>query len=394
MSSVAERERAGTISALARCVGDPAAFLSQTWGRRPIVHPGVDPRGFEDLLRLEDVDELLTTTSLRTPAFRLVQAGRQIPESAYTRSGTTGSKPVGGMADPARIAELFAGGATIVLQGLHRYREPVARFARALELELGHRCQVNAYVTPAGSQGLPLHDDPHDVLVLQAFGEKAWEIHAAPGEAERAPIRTTVRPGDAIYMPEGTPHAAAAQETISGHLTVGVHVATWREVVSRAWAAVQGPAGLDEPVPAGWPSDLDRFGRELRARLERARATLAEADAARLAEDHAVAFLSTRPPLLSGLLVDLQGLERIDDGTVLERRPGSVCELRTRGDRLLVLLGDRRLEMPLWLERAMRLLASERRVVVGDLAGEVPDRGSRLVLVRRLVREGLLRPVG
>ena len=170
---------------LRRCTGDTQVFLDGTWGARAAVHPAAEPEGFQDLLTLDDVDRILTTTSLRTPSFRLVKAGEQIPESSYTRSGRTGSKPVTGMADPARIAELFDDGATIVLQGLHRNWEPVAAFTRALELQLGYPCQVNAYITPPGAQGLALHADPHDVFVLQAFGRKHWEVHAAPGERAR-----------------------------------------------------------------------------------------------------------------------------------------------------------------------------------------------------------------
>lgn len=392
MSSVAAPERAGTTSALARCAGNPRAFLETAWGRRAVVHAGVEPNGFEDLLSFDDVDRILSTTSLRTPSFRLVQAGRQIPESAYTRSGTTGSRPVTGMADPARIAELFRGGATIVLQGLHRYWEPVGRFVRELELELGHPCQVNAYVTPSGAQGLALHDDPHDVFVLQAFGHKSWEIHAAPAEAGREPIRATVETGDAIYMPKGTPHAATTQETISGHLTVGVHVASWRDVVAKAWKQVERRPALDEPLPPGWSRDPEGFARALAERLAVARDELANVDATELAEEHAIAFLSTRASLLRGLLTDQQELDWIDDRSLLERCPGSVCELRTMGDRLLVLLGDRRLEMPGWLEPPLRRIASRTSIVVADLADLVPDPASRVVLARRLVREGLLRP--
>ncbi|HEX5950081.1 MAG TPA: cupin domain-containing protein [Actinomycetota bacterium] len=393
MTSVAALERLGTSSALARCVGDPGTFLDTVWGRRAVVHPGVEPSGFQDLLSFDDVDRILSTTSLRTPSFRLVQAGKQIPETAYTRAGTTGSRPVTGMADPSRIAELFRGGATIVLQGLHRYSEPVSRFVRDLELELGHACQVNAYVTPRGAQGLPLHDDPHDVFVLQAFGRKSWEVHAAPAEAERDPITATVASGDAIYMPTGTPHAAATQETISGHLTVGVHVSSWRDVLARAWKRVERVPALAQPLPAGWSQDPEGFSRALAERLDRARAELANVGAAELAEEHAIAFLSTRAPLLRGVLVDQQELEGIDDRSALERRPGSVCEIRTRNERLLVLLGDRRLEMPLWLEPAMRRIAAQPSFVVADLSDVLPHPPSRLVLVRRLVREGLLRPV-
>jgi lysine-specific demethylase/histidyl-hydroxylase NO66 len=392
VSSVARLERSGEErSALARCTGDAAAFLVQTWGRRALVHPSADTRGFADLLSLDDVDRLLSTTSLRTPSFRLVKAGESIPESAYTRSGTTGGKAVSGIADPARVFERFHDGATIVLQGLHRFHEPVARFVRDLELELGHPCQVNAYVTPPGAQGLELHSDGHDVFVLQAFGRKSWEVHAAPSEDEREPLHAEVASGDTIYMPEGTPHAARAQESVSGHLTVGVHVTPWRELVSAAVRRVlASDAALDEPVPAGWTADPSALARELASRLARAGEELGRVDAEEFVSDRWVSFLSSRASLIRGGLVDQ--LELIGDGSLLERRPGSVLVIRKLDDRLLVLLGDRRLEMPLWLEPAMLRIAAEPRFRPADLEASVPDEASRLVLVRRLVREGLLRP--
>lgn len=395
MTALAELERTGSGSALGRCTGDPATFLQDTWGRRAAVHEGAEPVGFADLLTFEDVDAILTTTSLRTPAFRLVKAGERIPESAYTRSGTTGSRPVSGLADPGRIAGLFADGATIVLQGLHRYREPVAAFTRALELELGHPCQVNAYITPPGAQGLPLHEDPHDVFVLQAFGRKAWEIHAAPGEAARDPLSSTVASGDAIYMPASTPHAASTQRELSGHLTVGIHVTTWRSVLAGLWDEATGSdPSLDEALPPGWLGDPDGVARGLEARTGRVAERIRGVDAGRLARARADRFLSTRPPLLRGALEDALRVESIDDRTTVERRRGSACVLRRRGERLAVLLGDRRLEMPAWVEPAMRRIAEADRLRVGDLADLLPDAPSRAVLARRLVREGLLRPLG
>ena len=392
MSSVVELERSGAERALARSTGDAAALLEQTWGRRALVHPSADARGFADLLSLDEVDRLLSTTSMRTPSFRLVKAGEPIPESAYTRSGTTGGKPVSGIADPARVFERFRDGATIVLQGLHRFHEPVARFVRDLELELGHPCQVNAYVTPPGAQGLELHSDGHDVFVLQAFGRKSWEVHAAPAEPEREPIRAEVSSGDTIYMPTGTPHAARAQETVSGHLTVGVHVTPWRDLVTAAWKQVASDPSFDEPVPAGWTADPEGLARELATRVTRAGEALADVDAEGVVSDRWTEFLSSRSSLLRGGLVDQLELERIGDDTVLERRPDSVLVIRTLEDRLLVLLGDRRLEMPHWLEPAMLRIAAEPRLRPVDLGATIPDAASRLVLVRRLVREGLLRP--
>jgi hypothetical protein len=382
----------GDTSPLARCVGDPAAFLERAWGRRAEVHTRVDAVGYADLLTFDEVDRILSTTSIRTPSFRLVRSDRTIAESEYTRSGTTGSRPVAGMADPARVFELFRGGATIVLQGLHRFWEPVAELTRGLELELGHPCQVNAYITPPGAQGLALHDDPHDVFVLQAFGRKHWELHAAPREPAREPIQAVVEPGDCIYMPTGTPHAASTQDTLSGHLTVGIHVGTWRDVVADAWRRVERDPSLDEPVPPGWLRDPDRLATELAARLEALGSRLGGVDAGEIASARVERFLSTRNPILRGSLVDQLALGAVDDASVMRRRPGSVCELRRAGDRLVVLLGDRRLEMPGWLEPAMRRIAESEILRVGDLAEDVPDPSSRAVLVRRLAREGLLRP--
>jgi lysine-specific demethylase/histidyl-hydroxylase NO66 len=375
---------------LQRCTGDREAFVHRTWGARAAVHPGAEPRGFSDLLTLDDVDRILTTTSLRTPSFRLVKAGEPIPESAYTRSGRTGSKPVSGMADPARVVELFDGGATIVLQGLHRNWEPVAALCRALEVQLGHPCQVNAYITPPGAQGLASHSDPHDVFVLQAFGRKHWQIHAAPTEPERDPLEADLGPGDCIYMPAGTPHAATTGEVLSGHLTVGVHVARWRDVLVDVWGSLEVDPALDDPLPVGWTADPSRFADLLRARLAALGSALAGVDAEGVTDARIRRFLSTRAQLLRGVLVQAQAVDAIGDATVLTLRPGAVCELRRDGERLTVLLGDRRLDMPGWLEPAMRLVASKEHLAVSELTPVLADAQSRLVLARRLVREGLL----
>ena len=63
--------------------------------------------------------------------------------------------------------ELFADGHTIVLQGLHLHWHPAAHYCRAVERALGCPAQANAYYTPAGSQGLPVHHDAPPLVVLQ-----------------------------------------------------------------------------------------------------------------------------------------------------------------------------------------------------------------------------------
>jgi bifunctional lysine-specific demethylase and histidyl-hydroxylase NO66 len=104
-------------------------------------------------------------------------------------------------------------------------------------------------------------------------------------------------------------------------------------------------------------------------------------------------FLSTRLPLLRGALAEQVAIEDTTDDSQFERREGSILVIRTHDDMLIALLGDRRLEMPAWLEPAMRFIADAPTFRLGELSNVLSDRDSRAVLARRLVREGLLRPV-
>ena len=130
--------------------------------------PGVGAR----TLSLADVDHLLTETAIRAPAVRVARDGTVLPESAFTRGGSLAGKPLTGLVDPVKLMRLHDEGATIVLQGLQRYWTPVADLVAALELELGHPCQANAYLTPPGAQGFAVHSDSHDVFVMQTHGTK------------------------------------------------------------------------------------------------------------------------------------------------------------------------------------------------------------------------------
>ena len=67
-----------------------------------------------------------------------------------------------------------------------------------------------------------------------------------------------------------------------------------------------------------------------------------------------------------------------------------MCVIRpAEGDEIAVFLGDREMRMPAWVQPAVERVAEGSPVSVGDLAPHL-DAESRLVLVRRLVREGLL----
>jgi lysine-specific demethylase/histidyl-hydroxylase NO66 len=378
--------------ALARCVGDPDRFVRDHWARAPLHRPGADAAAFADLFSLGDVDHILSSTTPRHPAFRMVKDGRQLDPRSYTRSGRVGGQPVHDLADPGRVYEQFHAGATIVLQSLHRFWPPLTRLARDLEGALTHPVQVNAYVTPPAARGLGAHRDEHDVFVLQVHGRKQWDVHDPDGRTEAPLIAAELAPGDSLYIPQRFPHAAWTAETASVHLTVGVVLTTWADVLRRAVTAVLEDALSGEPLPAGYAADPAGIAAGVADQLGEVRRRLDKLDPGAVAAAAADRFWAGRPPILTGQLQQLLGLERIGQDTVVRRRPAAGCRLRRREDRLEVLLGDRALHMPARLEPVMRTILASDRLAVGDLAGHL-DPPSRLVLVRRLVVEGLLETV-
>ncbi|WP_432077097.1 cupin domain-containing protein [Streptomyces wuyuanensis] len=302
-----------------------------------------------------------------------------------------------GLADPVRVLAEIDQGATLVLQGLHRYWPPVVRFCRDLELALGHPCQANAYLTPPGSQGFTPHTDAHDVFVLQAFGSKTWQVWPGPQDrdgngAEHEILDVELEPGAALYLPTGTHHAASTQQALSGHLTIGVQQTTWRKAMQRVLEQLLDDPALDAPLPVGFPRGPESLAQLTRVHLERLETQLRAVDAGNVVADLADTFFTSRAPALRGALVDRRRLPEMTDDDRLRRRPGAVCEIRG-GDPVRLLLGDRELRVPGWLEPAVREMSSRHTFALRELAVHL-DATSRLVLAGRLVREGLLEVLG
>ena len=365
--------------------GDAQTFREKVWASHVHLHH-TDPDRLVGLLSLDDVDHLLTEVALRAPALRLAKDGAVLPESRFTRSATMAGRALTGLVDGRKVLAELDGGATVVLQGLHRYWPPLTELVRRLELELGHPCQANAYLTPPAAQGFARHSDTHDVFVFQTHGRKQWEI-VDPDGGEREVV---LEPGLSMYLPTGTPHSARGQDVMSLHVTLGINRLTWRDLLSRLSKQVLASGEYDAPLPAGYLDDPGALEAALRERLSAFTDGLTALDPAEVVAERSSAFLTERTPAMRGGLNDLAALGSMSDETELVRRSTATCVLRPDGDRLRVLLGDRELRMPARLGQVMELVRDHDRFRVGDLAPWLDDT-SRLVVTRRLVREGLLR---
>ena len=396
------------VTALARCVTEePEKFAAAHWGRAPLLsHPGP----FTDLFSPEAVDELLSRRGLRAPFLRVAQRGKVLPDGRFTGSGGAGAEIADQVIDEEAM-RLYAGGATLVLQGLHRIWPPLIDFARELGAELRRPLQVNAYLTPPGSQGFATHYDTHDVFVLQVDGVKRWRIHepvladpierqpwggradevAATAQGEPA-LDVLLRPGDALYLPRGWLHSAEAQESRSLHLTIGVRALTRYALVEELLTMAAEDVRLRGTLPYALDvTDPAALEPTLTETVEALRDWLATADPAAVADRLTARDWPAARPAPIAPLAQLDFAAGLTPSSVVAVRDGLRWRLTEDGPGHVVLrLTGRTLRLPASCVPALRLVLAGGPVRVGDLP--LDDDEDRLVLTRRLLREAVLTP--
>lgn len=323
-------------------------------------------------------------------------------------------------------------GATIRLRGVQRQWAPLQALCRDLERELGVTALANLYWTPPGTQALPAHWDGHDVLVLQIAGTKRWRVYDAPValptdlpptfafERARPPAlpgsfrHWTAHPapdafgpdapareielhtGDLLYLPRGHGHEARTGETMSIHVTLGLYVVTWADLLCLAvYEAAQTDVRFRRALPPGFAADAEappavrtEFAALVNA-FHQSASDRAEGAAGRALAEMAERFILGAPRMEGGRAADLQRVDGIGPETPLRKRPGTLARLRAEPDGVILFFSGGWLRGPRVTEEPLRFMLAADEFAAASLPGPL-DEGSRLVLARRLLREGFL----
>jgi ribosomal protein L16 Arg81 hydroxylase len=376
---------------------EAGSFYTEHFEQRPLHVARRRADYFRGLATLEDIDRIVTTLEVRPPDIRLVNAEREIEPGEYVGDD--------GLVDPAALFGLHVDGATIILNRLHALHPPLGDLCAALEAEFCAPFQTNVYVTPPGAQGFRAHFDTHDVFVAQVHGAKRWRVFGTPielplaGQAEDVDTAALGAPdahfeleaGDTLYLPRGFVHDAVAADDTSVHVTVGILSYTWSDLMFEALASVVlSDAAFRRALPPGFARpDFDPAGaRERFAELQAACARQADFDAVWQMMVHA--FVATRRPRLAGQFAQARGLRRIEPDSRVAWRTGLVHAIERDEDRVRLCCDGKEMSFPGEYESVLRALLARLAFRVREVPGGLDD-ADRLVLVRRLVREGLLR---
>lgn len=380
-------------------------FVSSYWEKTFYHNATKDPHIFDPMFSLGDVDRWLTST--RTGESDSVLLIRPDAEEGETRRYRPRDIAI------EQVYEAFSRGCSVVLNRLEDSWPPLLRFIKELSAAFSASVGVNAYLTPQASQAFHTHIDDHDVFVLQVYGEKIWHLYeltmlpierlefqrhlaftSAWGKSrlqtpEIAEIR--LRPGDVLYVPRGMPHHALAKDSTSLHLTFSVVPLFWTDFLKAAveQASVHAPE-LRRSLPPGFVSDeaaYEVMQRELKTVLEAFQANLSFEETFGVVQGHCVrkqGFVS------DGHFVHLDRLAELSLDSLLERRAGLLCTVDTTSYGFSnIRFGPQHVRAPARLRPALEFIRDTALFRVSEIP-ELDDQ-SRLVLARRLVREGLLR---
>jgi len=379
------------------------AFFQLHWERRPLSLLRNRSDYYAGLFAPTEVDTLLYFTR---PLFSSAAAGsgQQAPHPTVLRGLLQESAAPGGDLRLSELRKLYSQGQTILLHGL-QFRSPnVARLCRNLELSLRHPVNVNLYLTPAHAQGFSPHYDDHDVFIIQIDGVKHWRLY---GSGKDLPLKSDeqmvprerlgaaqeeviLHPGDLLYMPRGHVHEAFTTEQPSLHLTIGVEVFRWADLLASAVACLsQKERGLRQAVPVGLLCN-DRA-----ALLEQQFRQVLELLSNRAELEDALAQLGERlvgqlPELPDGHFTEPLEWEDVGLDTLLCRRPGLLCQVLDEGESVSIVFPGNRLRGPEKIAPALRFLASHPGCFTARALPDELGDAAKLTLIRRLIREGLL----
>jgi hypothetical protein len=183
---------------------------------------------------LESIIRFLPETNSDESRFNLVFHGVAIDLDSIR---------VNGSVDYNQLIRLHNGGATLIVNGVDNYSNPLYYWSKYLEKVFQCRVQVNFYGTPTNSRGFNPHIDDHDVIVSQLKGSKEWSFYdlkeGKPSAIRKAYTQEEVshkrksmlEMGDLLYVPRGLLHSAKATNTTSWHLTTGLNAYYWSDLL-------------------------------------------------------------------------------------------------------------------------------------------------------------------
>lgn len=374
-------------------------FFREHWERKPLHLSRGDVHYYDRVLTNAELDGIISSADLRYPAIQLAKNGSYLAAEAYTRNVRHGTESFVGVPDLQQVQSEYRSGATVVLPALQRTWPPLRQLCAALEDQFSHPVHANAYLTPGDSPGFTPHYDTHEVLVLQIAGSKCWRVFPPPrplphrsqtftpvGYALPPPLlELELKPGDLLYLPRGYVHAAHTSHGHAAHVTIGITVYTWVELIGELANAAKEVAALRAALPPGFTT-REELKTTLRQNLSQCLDLLRDIDGERLIDGflQKVGSARVRPQETFNSDARVIGLQ-----TRLKTPQADAYRISTEQRGIVMEFADKKFVLPEKIRMTIDEMCRRQSFRLADLAGPLDVEG-KLTLARYLHGEGFL----
>ncbi len=356
MLSAEKQCSTNSLHVFSKFVGDLDLFMNEYWRSKPLLHRSEDPEFLESLLTLADADAILESPATRPPYVEMTSSGTAVREKIWTQPMGSKSLSVPDSVNVDVLAAHFNKGATLILNHLDDYHEQNRAVCACFRDVLGTETKTVAFITPPNQRGLGVHYDTFEGFIVQTHGEKTWYVfeqeRPLPVEpkgfddsdmTKQPVLEVTLRPGDCLYLPWGSPHYATSHSAISCHVTIMNFPVAWSDAVGshlieclpRAAGDILAPLADDGQLAEQLPAWID-------ALVTEARRSAPEAIASRL-----LALQHVAEPLGSGFLERGADPEMLRVDATLRREPRVPVSTRPMSEgRIAVTIGHVTLSFP------------------------------------------------
>ncbi|HMP99052.1 MAG TPA: cupin domain-containing protein [Cyclobacteriaceae bacterium] len=374
---------------------EPRDFFQQYYETKHLHIKRNDRLYYNNLLNLKSLSDLMYNQVLRFPDVRIVNSKNStISPDSYTYNGNK--------IKVDQVMKHFNDGATIIFSALHDYLPSMGLLTDFLTKDFNHRFQTNIYLTPKNSQGFKVHYDTHDVFILQTEGSKLWKLYSTPialplktqefetGKVEHGEVvhEVLLEKGDMLYVPRGLMHEAEATDEISMHITTGLLGYTWCDLLiesalrlSKENVEFRKNLPLHENSTEGWLAYLTNLVDILKSQM----------DFQFSKEVFVSELIKNQRPNIKNAFENILMLDQINVDTEVFLHDQIMFKFNHKGNEVTIELMGNQIVLPDYTLEAINFISqnSTRSFLVSELPDCMDDDG-KVVLIKRLIREGLL----
>lgn len=374
-------------------VGD---FFENHWEKK-ILHLRHQAGYFNNVLRLSDIDDLLSQQNLLPDGIKLMNSGEGIDVHHWTKAEKLLDGTIKTVVDTQKLFKYFNSGATIIINAAEKCITRLANACRNFEQEMQIRVQANIYVTPPNSQGFAMHYDPHDIFLMQIKGPKTWQIYDS---GEQLPtkyrkfrqeaklvLKQDILTGDFMYMPRGTVHEAFASDVSTVHVNFsckpryGYHL-----IEDIAGLAEQDDIFFRQTIPHGYSSDEEKkaYMEAFHLKLEELVKKVSPVQLLAMETDD---FVAQHSMDFKGYLLNALQMETLTIQSKVSKRKGCIYTVKKAGNTLHINFSGQKLIVPPFIDKTLFL--QDEPFTIADIKGLATADG-KLTLVKEFIAAGFL----